>query len=585
LVYLRLFCFFLCLFACANRDVQLTEAHFEHDYISVTFSSDVFIEHIQVRNGSRVVYTQEPKLLLRKISIPIAWQQDSTYSLIVNKTQQFVLNAPNLQANVPVNLQFPLGQKSIPLLADSSFHTALAINQQIQAALFFTSKLDTQRIRLQLIAEDMSAIVSDTLIILEPFATKNYVLLSLDRKASLNFRLQLSGDVSHIAQMTIQPTTVAELSAETSLHHVQTPALANGSVRAFDKPNVIYLDDPITAKMRRYFSAQRFSKNLNSPATFVSIDVENQSDQDKRYLAELLIFDEKTGQAHPAFVPNDWERNGFAPISKITFNLPAKQRARFALPVFVDRSLISAGAYQADVCLKLFGSANILHRQNMTLNLVYQQYAILISFILITLFGFCSLGYFFLRISKKVKEVDLQALITIAIFASIHVALNYILTLIDSSFLSILGPFKIFISGFFSETLYYTILVSLFMIFPKKDVISTKLILSFLLSIVVSGGVGLTTFSTLGVHLAVFSGLFLFWSGHASRFWIFLIFISFFDAAYSYYGLLEMRLLYDYHYADWYMLLYAVIVGFLYTAVGCLLGRYLGQQFKKVIAH
>lgn len=586
-------CVSLLLLSCAPEKVELSNTTFERDLIQFEFASEVQIAMASLLFSGSTISTQHLGFSAKKLSFPVPWEAGENYTLVVNKADTFRVTAPKRRAEAAqMSIHLPLGQREIALGESDSI--SFPFKNGTRLALFLPKNTQTaSAVWLKLRATQ--AIFSgeferDTVLNLEKYAAKNYVTfpLNLENKSDINLTVSARINDGEIFSSVVeaQHLSADQAKAELLVSKVQLPTSATGDFRQFDEPFTLRVGDPWLAAIRRFFQVDKFSKNLSTPVSFATIELQNTSGEERFFLGEIRFFGPKTGKEHPAFAPTNWEQNGFTKAVKRSLRLAAGETGKLVLPIYIDDEKLPLGEFRGDVRVSLLGSGAALHTEAFALRVSTVHHLRLLLFLAVVALGFFGFLRFVWNYKKIEKSIELRIIIAVAIFAAIQFAVNYSLTLLDSSVFSILGPFKIFLSGFFSESLTYAVLVSLYMVFPKRGVIELKLVASFLLGLVLSGGFYITMLSTLGMNMLAYGLIFsLYTSEKINRFWLVLTLLGIYDASRSYFSLLEMQVLYDLHYATWYIWLYVIVIGFFYTLLGGLLGRFLGRNFKKVISY
>jgi len=192
--------------------------------------------------------------------------------------------------------------------------------------------------------------------------------------------------------------------------------------------------------------------------------------------------------------------------------------------------------------------------------------------------------------------------ILIAIYSAIAFTTVSIPSSVLYSFVhAFLGPFSFLFTGIFSEIISYMLLVSLVVLLPRPGVITSYLLIKFMLSAIVLGN--LSVISVLWYPMrAVILELVFYLSGFFDNTGNRLIFdnvktclrnrlsvyraaimIALADAILAYISLNMTMFFYRLFYADWYVWLYVSVSGFLYTLISVPIGIRLGNGLRKVV--
>ena len=152
-----------------------------------------------------------------------------------------------------------------------------------------------------------------------------------------------------------------------------------------------------------------------------------------------------------------------------------------------------------------------------------------------------------------------------------------------------LGPFSGLVTGLLNGVLQYLLIMSLLILFQQPGVLSLMYVVKFMLS-----GLMLGHFSPLGilsccVYIVVLEAT-LYLSGfykqnHSKNNYMFFIclMMGVADAFITFVNLEQMMFFYRLYYADWYLALYMLINGLLYSAAGSWLGYKLGLKLRQVM--
>jgi hypothetical protein len=188
--------------------------------------------------------------------------------------------------------------------------------------------------------------------------------------------------------------------------------------------------------------------------------------------------------------------------------------------------------------------------------------------------------------------------ILIGLYAAVAFSLVSVPSTIAYNILhALMGPFSFLVTGIFSEVIYYLLLLSLAMLIPRPGVM-----FFFVFTLLLMNGVILGNFTATSVILypaqAIILELAFFLSGlyekdPSARFglskncgfakilWAAFIF-GIADAFFSYITFNLSIFVYRLYYAEWYILGYVFISGFLYTLISAPLGIKLGARLRTV---
>ena len=186
--------------------------------------------------------------------------------------------------------------------------------------------------------------------------------------------------------------------------------------------------------------------------------------------------------------------------------------------------------------------------------------------------------------------------ILIALYAAIAFSVVSVPATVLSNLLhAVLGPFSFLITGIFSEVVAYLLMVSLVVLLPRPGIITSFLLVKFLLSAVVLGNLSAISFLWYPMRAVILESAF-YLSGIydaadstgnpagkiSGTVWAALI-IAFADALLAFVSLNMTMFFYRLFYADWYIWLNVTISGFVYTFIAVPLGIRTGAGLRRVV--
>jgi hypothetical protein len=387
-------------------------------------------------------------------------------------------------------------------------------------------------------------------------------------------------ELNIITQSTLLYVNPTVLKSKIDITDILIPVEIDGSQYSFLDNLSLYVPDQTIEKIERFFSSQLWNAEETAPFTFSSHTISNYLDQELIIYTQLRIFNQNN-EIEPAFIPVNWKENGLPKFSTSSIYLKKNQSSVMLTPVFIKYDSLLAGNYKIQNDFYILGESEPFYTSTKNLTVHREQNTLLAFYLIISLISIIYLIRFVWTISDTFKQLKIEVIVTISIFAALHFGFNFVAQLIDSSVLAILGPFRVFISNFFTECISYMIIISLYMLYPKRGVIGVKLLLSFLISLVLTGGGVLLTIINTGIMILLIETVLNRFSTRANLIQFSLLGLV--DASVAFIQFVEMKLLYRLMYADWYIITMMIVIGFLYTVIGCYIGRYLGRNLKKVL--
>lgn len=362
---------------------------------------------------------------------------------------------------------------------------------------------------------------------------------------------------------------------------------------------VIYVKDTSLESFRNRMmggGATNWSAVFAHPACYLLLDMRNPQ-QDVRLLkfkAELL--DKNTGRVIPGLctsgkVHDDsadgWAGDiGSANSTTALISLDGQKAQSFLLPIYVDYLTILEGDYSLRVTVSGNGQEKITElpvtitkKHNIGLAMVGVS---MIAFIIVVLFSS--------KIKQSIYLVGARGSITIALFAAIAFGGITLPTTVLGDFLHVfLGPFSGLLTGLLSGVLQYLLLMALVVLYRKPGVLALMFIVRYMLSGLMFGHFTPLSILSCCVNIVALEG-FLYFSGFYSREKLeekYMLFIALglgvADACVTFVNLEQMMFFYRLYYADWYLALYMIINGFLYSSIGAWLGYKTGTKLSQVM--
>lgn len=383
------------------------------------------------------------------------------------------------------------------------------------------------------------------------------------------------------------------------IQSVNLPVDSQGNKDDKVSEGVVYIRDTALEGFRNRIvgdGVTNWSAVFAHPACHLLLDMRNPQ-QDVRVLkfqAELL--DKKTGALVPGLcttgkVSEDNESGWAAEthakdMTTALISLDGKKMQTFILPIYVDYLRILEGDYTLRVTVSGNGQEKITElpltitkKHNLGLAMVGVAFA---SFLLVLFFA--------KKITNCIFVIGAKGAITVALFAAIAFGGITLPTTVFGDFLHVfLGPFSGLITGLLSGVFQYLLIMALIVLYRKPGVLALMFIVRFLLS-----GLMFGHFTPIGVLSCcvniVILEMVLYFSGFYSKKELsrsYMIYIclamGISDAAITFVNLEQLMFFYRLYYADWYLALYMIINGFLYSSLGSWFGYHTGTKLRQVM--
>ena len=194
------------------------------------------------------------------------------------------------------------------------------------------------------------------------------------------------------------------------------------------------------------------------------------------------------------------------------------------------------------------------------------------------------------RMKKCIFEIGAKGAITVALFAAISfggIALPS--TVLGDLVHALLGPFSGLVTGLLSGIMQYLLIVSLLVLYRKPGVLTLLYVLKFMLSGIMFGHFSPIGVLSTSVYIVVTESL-LWISGFYTKeilktnymFFVALL-LGMGDALITFVNLEQMMFFYRLYYADWFLAMYMIVNGLLYSSIGSWIGYKTGIKLRQVV--
>ncbi len=373
--------------------------------------------------------------------------------------------------------------------------------------------------------------------------------------------------------------------------------LGNKDDRAAE--GVIYVRDTTLEGFRNRMTgdgATNWSAVFNHPAAFVLLDMRNPQRDVRLLKFKAQLVDKKTGQVQPGLCTagknNDDSEHGWAGSTgsanetTALISLDGKKTQAFIIPLYVDYFTVLAGDYSLRVTVSGNGQEKV---QEVPLTIAKKHnlglVAVGFSFVCLVVLVCCA-G----RLKQCIYKIGARGAITVALFAALAFGgITLPTTLIGDLLHVFLGPFSGLVTGVLSGVLQYLLVVSLLVLFRAPGVLALMYFIKYLLA-----GLMFGHFTPLGLLSVCVNIVVLEFILHVCGFYRrqilsprYLLLVSLLlgvgDAIITLVNLEQMMFFYRLYYADWYLALYMLVNGLLYSSIGAWLGAKTGSKLQQVM--
>lgn len=383
------------------------------------------------------------------------------------------------------------------------------------------------------------------------------------------------------------------------IQSVTLPVDNNGQRDDKAEEGVIYIRDTSLESFRNRVTgdgATSWAAVFNHPAAYLLLEMRNPQKDVRvlRFKAELV--DRATGELASGLCTagknNEDSEHGWAgetgAAGKTTalISLDGQKSQSFIIPVYIDYFTVLEGDYNLRVTV--YGN-NQEKIQEVPLKIAktHSLGLLAVGFSFICMLLVICFGY---RLKRGVYEIGAKGAITVALFAALSFGgITMPTTLMGDLLHVFLGPFSGLVSGLLSGVLQYLLIVSLLVLFRKPGVVSLLYFVKYMLT-----GIMFGHFTPLGFLSCCVSVVALEAALYISGFYrqktlnngfmlVLAILLGCTDGFTTFVNMEQMMFFYRLYYADWYLALYMLVNGLLYSSIGSWLGYKTGTKLQQVM--
>lgn len=362
---------------------------------------------------------------------------------------------------------------------------------------------------------------------------------------------------------------------------------------------VLYVRDTTLEGFRNRImgdGATNWSAVFNHPAAFLLLDMRNPQRDVRLLKFKAELIDKTTGQLVPGLCTagkndNDSEHGwagatGSLNATNALISLDGQKSQTFIIPLYVDYFTVLEGDYSLRVTVSGNGQEKV---QEVPLTIAKKNnlglLAVGFSFICLAL-----LAVFSYKLKHCINQIGARGAITVALFAALAFGgITLPTTLIGDLLHVFLGPFSGLVTGVLSGVLQYLLVVSLLVLFRVPGVLSLMYLVKYMLAGLMFGHftpLGLLSLSVNIVILEVIlyvSGFYRTQQPDKRYLLVISLLLGVGDALITFINMQQMMFFYRLYYADWYLALYMLVNGVLYSSIGAWLGAKTGSKLQQVM--
>ena len=388
------------------------------------------------------------------------------------------------------------------------------------------------------------------------------------------------------------PTAEASEEKKNSTWYIQRiiiPVNEDGKVDQREAKDILYVRDVTLENIRNRLIGSKpadWPSLLNTPAAYILLEMRNPNKDTRtlHFMAELV--DRPGGEVKKGLVSVRTEDGGTGWDYEASIGLLPQVSQSVIMPLYVNPFTINEGNYNLRITLT---DGNISKITEVPLTIVKRKSTGIFAI------GFAGACVAFVIASfKKLRECTIQigarGDITVALFAALAFGGVVVpVTLLGDFFHVILGPFSGLITGILNGIVQYLLLMALLILFRRPGVLSLFFLMRWLLSAILFGRVTLVGILICSVSIVVLEFVLWVWGFFKKEVIteqyavLIAVMIGIADASITFINMQQMMFFYRLYYADWFIALYMLVNGILYSSIGAWMGYRMGEKLKQVM--
>lgn len=383
------------------------------------------------------------------------------------------------------------------------------------------------------------------------------------------------------------------------IQNVTVPVDEHGNSDVKQQNGTIQVPDITMERFRSWMmgkGAVNWTAVLEHPAAHVLVEMRNPQKDTRTVHFKAELTDRVTGKIIPGLcmaAQSDSESGagwgGKAPggnASTAVVGLDGKAAQSFVIPLYVDPFSVSEGDCNLRITLwdqEGTRTIDVPVKIIMTRNLGLFS----VGFASVCLLSIC---LSFRKLKRYILKIGARGAVTISLFAALAFGSVVVPVTIFGNLLQVvLGPFSGLLSGLLSGVLQYLLLMALLTMFRRPGTAALFFLIKWLLSGVLFGQFTPIGMLAYAVYIAVIEAV-LWGSGFYRRrelsvgYMIFLsLLIGCAEALITLLNMEQIMFFYRLYYADWFIALYMIVDGVLYSSAGCWLGWHIGSRLRQIM--
>lgn len=376
------------------------------------------------------------------------------------------------------------------------------------------------------------------------------------------------------------------------IQSVVLPVNEQGETDARLSPNTMVLPDVTLENIRHRLTGAPidWAAVLDKPDTYLLLEMRNPGRDVRTVHFKAELVDRGSGEVKEGLMSSSPEEGDVdldhSSSTEADFSLNGGKMQTAVIPLYANPFAMTEGDYNLRITLSDGENEKLTE---IPLTVVKNRSAGLLS----TAISSCCLLLILLslgRIRRTMIRIGARGDIAAALFAALAFGGVVVpVTLLGDFLHVILGPFSGLVTGLLSGVVQYMLLMSLLILFRRPGVTALFYLIRWLLSAILFGRVTPAGILLTASSIAVIEGALLLTGFYRKEkltlaYGLFIsLVMGICDAGLTFINMQQLMLFYRLYYADWFIGLYMVINGLLYSSLGSFLGWKTGSRLRQVM--
>jgi len=603
------------------------EAVFFPTGVTLSFPGPVDIERISIRDSENnlLIDRRFEKISREKINFIVSWTPGQKYFFKVSTRNGIIVlekTAPRHHDNkTGVVLKIPYTGTDYTdnggaLYSEYKTENAVVAGTRLTAALVISSySTNVKEVAAEIFLPEGVVLLEDSLPpganykpagstgtisfkgVLDPRDDSMELIFRLEAQEKVEFEIRaLVSVISATEEVTYKRAVILGVRAlkeyigTVRLVSSYMPASSRGNADRRQQENTIYVRPPLFRKIARFFGVKLEIMDGRVPYTFQTLTLESNADKRLTFILQSSIYHAHKNRTPEYFRVPDNINDGLKDMPFVsTVILEPGERATITLPIFLS-SIPPSGQYRRVVKLVPMGTSMPVAEYQLPLyvtSMNVSAFAFTAASVFVSMGGILLLVILF---KPLVSSLKIRWLVLISLYGAMTFGvLNVPVRIFGPLFQAALGPFSIFITGFFTVVMYYTLVLSLVRQVPRPGVITLVALVQYLLNGMLFGGFHFSDILSTGTsvvakELALYTaGVtrrgedFQWTAANTAKVGICLAAAEVYTTLTNFYITMVLFRLY---FAGWYIQMSVLFNGILYTLIATFTGRRFSEKLK-----